>query len=100
MRNRLLLAVALAVGGTGCLTNTISGSWTGCAAGDVIYVSIPNSSADDFPCERGGFELDSSTEGDFAIQFTRRDATGHQVSYQEIRVTNVHGDRDVGLIQF
>src|SRR4051794_32697856 len=96
---RTVLALALAVTGTGCLTNTISGHWTGCAPGDNIYVSIPNSSANDFPCERGGFELDLSTEGDFAIQFTRS-AGGQRIQYLEIRVTGVDGDTDIGTIEF
>ena len=59
----------------------------------------PERLADDFPCEAGGFELESSTEGDFEIHFTRSSG-GQQLGYVQIHVTDVHGDRDVGTVQF
>ena len=90
----------LALLATGCLTNNISGQWTGCDPGDQIYLSVPNDAADWFACEQGEFDLDVAATGDFALRFKRDDATGEQVEYFEIRLSGVDGDRDIGLVQF
>jgi hypothetical protein len=89
---------------SGCLDgNTISGRWTGCDADDDIYVNVPSPDgpieADHFACESGGFEIDVHRD-DFRLELDRRDADYHFIETVGFDLRAVHGDRDLGVIQF
>ena len=96
---RMRLAVLPLFAATGCLTNTISGRWTGCDPGDQVYVRIPNDAADHFECERGGFELEAGVQGDFQIELERESGVdGHWINTVTIQLHDVNGDTDIGVV--
>jgi hypothetical protein len=99
------VAVAL-LGAPGCLlSNTISGSWTGCNSGDDIYVNVPSGHgpivAEHVACEEGGFDIGVPADHhDFTLELDRHDADYNFINSIDIELVDIDSDHDVGLVVF
>ena len=100
---------------SGCFgSNTISGSFAtsggaGCAAPEEVDVSADdyddNDTRESFPCAAGRFSIEISSEMDdlwlHVILVDPRSAPSDRLLAEvDLQLTDVNGDRDVGLVAF